>query len=87
MKIYNVAGNLVSDVKILLNRHQNFYAVAHLKGQRGLTTVVTHAKKAIVELARLRMGDRVSCYGAHISPEPEALFSARGVRTPKPLVS
>lgn len=87
MKTYNVTGTLLRDVRIDLNKHQNFYAVAQLKGPRGLATVVTHAKKAIAELARRRVGDQVTCYGSHVSPHPGALFSARGVLKPAPAAS
>lgn len=82
MKTYNVTGTLLRDVRIDLNKHQNFYAVAQLKGPRGLTTVVTHAKKAIAALSGRRAGDQVTCYGAHVSPHPGAFFSARGVLKP-----
>jgi len=82
-KIYNISGNLVSDVKINLNKHNNFYAIAHLKGEKGLATVVTHAKGAIVALSRRRAGDAVSFYGCYISSMSDAIFSARGIRTKK----
>ena len=82
-KIYNIRGNLVSDVKINLNKHNNFYAIAHVKGEKGLTTVVTHAKGAIAALSRRKTGDGVSFFGRYISPMEGSIFSARGIRAKK----
>ena len=84
VKIYNISGNLVSDIKINLNKHNNFYAIAHLKGKTGVvTTVVTHAKGAIAALSRRKAGDAVSFFGRYISPMAGALFSAQGIRAKK----
>jgi hypothetical protein len=78
-KVYNIAGNLVSDVKINLNKHNNFYAVAHIHGPKGETTVVTHAKKAIASLSRRKVGEKVSFYGAFVKSRT-GIFGAKGLR-------
>jgi len=82
-KVYNIVGNLVTDVKINLNKHNNFYAFARISGSKGETTVVTHAKKAIAALSQRRLGQSVSLYGAFCASGHGSLFSVRGVRAIK----
>jgi hypothetical protein len=78
-EIYNITGNLVSDVRINLNKHMNFYAVAHILGPKGEITVVTHAKKAIASLSRRKAGEKVSFYGAFVKSRT-GIFGAKGLR-------
>jgi len=83
-KLYNINGNLISDVEIKNNSNGKSFALARVQGDKRATTVLTYVKNGIAALQGLKAGQSVRLFGTFKKGDKGQTFSAMGISPERP---
>jgi hypothetical protein len=83
-KLYNISGNLISDVQIKNNSNGKPFALARVQGAKRATTVMTHVKAGIAALEGRKAGEAVRLFGTYVKGDKGQTFSAMGLSPERP---